>query len=224
MHMIKVVSVIQRKPGSAVEDFQRYWREQHAPIVSQLAGLRRYVQSHTLRAGYRKGQPAADGIAELWFDDLAALQALQGGAALTAVLADEPNFIDPGTHVQTLTTEHVIKNGAMPANGVKNIEFVKKRADRSVADFQRHWITVHGPLGASIKTVQRYVQSHTRVGAYAKATPPVYDGFALTWFEHTDAMRASATSPEYAATRADEENFLTIPLDFIITREHVIIG
>ncbi len=35
-------------------------------------------------------------------------------------------------------------------------------------------------------------------------------------------MRASARSPEYATTRADEDNFLTVPLDFIITREHVI--
>ena len=222
--MIKVVSVIQRKPGTTVEAFQQYWRHQHAAIVSRLPGLRRYVQSHTLLAGYRKSVPAADGIAELWFDDLAAMQALKGSAALTAVLADEPAFIDPTTHVQTLTTEHVIKNGAVPHDGVKNIEFVTKKAGMAVADFQRHWITVHGPLGASIKPVQRYVQSHTRSGAYGKATAPVYDGFALTWFEHTDAMRASALSPEYAATRADEENFLTLPIDFIITREHIIIG
>ena len=142
--MIKVVSVIQRKPGTTVEAFQQYWRHQHAAIVSRLPGLRRYVQSHTLLAGYRKSVPAADGIAELWFDDLAAMQALKGSAALTAVLADEPAFIDPTTHVQTLTTEHVIKNGAVPHDGVKNIEFVTKKAGMAVADFQRHWITMHG--------------------------------------------------------------------------------
>ena len=62
--MIKVVSVLQRKPGLSVEDFQRYWLNTHAAIVSKLPGLRRYVQSHTLLSGYRKTQPAADGIAE----------------------------------------------------------------------------------------------------------------------------------------------------------------
>ena len=46
--MIKVVSVLQRKPGMSVEDFQAYWLNKHAPIVSRLPGLRRYVQSHTL--------------------------------------------------------------------------------------------------------------------------------------------------------------------------------
>jgi len=46
-----------------------------------------------------------------------------------------------------------------------------------------------------------------------------YDGVAETWFDDTSAMRVSGASPEYAATRADEKNFLTEPLPFIITRE-----
>ncbi|MFH1240799.1 MAG: hypothetical protein V1689_00435 [Pseudomonadota bacterium] len=36
---------------------------------------------------------------------------------------------------------------------------------------------------------------------------------------YTAAMRLSAATPEYAATRADERNFLTEPLPFIITQE-----
>lgn len=109
--MIKIVSVLKRKPGLSVEDFQRYWRNNHAPIVSRLPGLRRYVQSHTLLGGYRRGQPAADGLAELWFDDSAALRALQGGPALAAVLADEPNFVNLRDFIQVYSEEHVIKDG-----------------------------------------------------------------------------------------------------------------
>lgn len=222
--MIKVISVLQRRPGMAVEDFQRHWRGEHAGIVSRLPGLRRYVQSHTLLSGYRKGQPAADGIAELWFDDTAALRALKDSAALAAVLADEPNFCDMTRFVQVHTGEIVIKDGPIPPDGVKNIEFVKRKAGMPVADFQHYWRTTHGPLGASIATVKRYVQCHTRVTAYDRAEPPALDGFALTWFENTAAMRESARSQEYEDTRADEDNFLTVPLDFIITREHVIIA
>ncbi len=222
--MIKVVSVLQRKPGLDVEDFQRYWLTNHAAIVSRLPGLRRYVQSHTLLSGYRRAQPAADGLAELWFDDSNALRALKDSPELKAVLADEPNFVDMMRFIQVHTEEHVIKDGPIPAGGVKNIEFVKKKAAMPVADFQRHWIVTHGPLGASIKTVTRYVQSHTRSTAYGRGADPALDGFALTWFENTDAMRESARTEEYARTRDDEENFLTIPLDFIITREHVIVA
>ena len=222
--MIKVVSVLQRKSGMSVEDFQRYWLHEHAPIVCRLPGLRRYVQSHTLLGGYRKGQPAADGLAELWFDDSNALRALPDTAQLQAVLADEPNFVDMARFIQVHTHEHVIKDGPVPAGGVKNIEFVTKKAAMSVADFQHYWITTHGPLGASIKTVARYVQSHTQATAYGRERPPALDGFALTWFENTQAMRESARTPEYQNTRADEQNFLTIPIDFIITREHIIVA
>ncbi len=222
--MIKVVSVLERKPSMSVEDFQHYWLNEHAAIVSRLPGLRRYVQSHTLLSGYRRGQPAADGLAELWFDDSHALRALKDSAALKTVLADEPNFVDMTRFIQVHTEEHVIKNGAIPTAGVKNIEFVTKKIGMSVADFQHYWITTHGPLGASIKTVMRYVQSHTRQTAYDRGSPPALDGFALTWFESTDAMRESARSREYESTRDDEENFLAIPLEFIITREHVIVA
>lgn len=221
--MIKVVSVLQRKPGLSVEDFQHYWLNKHAAIVSRLPQLRRYVQSHTLLSGYRQGAPAADGIAELCFDDSNALRALKDSVELKAVLADEPNFVDMTRFIQVHTEDRVIKNGAMPVNGVKNIEFVKRKVGMPVADFQHYWLTTHGPLGASIKTVTRYVQSHTRTSAYGRATPPPLDGFALTWFENTDAMRESARTQEYLDTRADEQNFLTIPLDFIITREHLIV-
>ncbi|MBK8957118.1 MAG: EthD family reductase [Proteobacteria bacterium] len=222
--MIKIVSVLQRKPGMSVEDFQAYWLNKHAPIVSRLPGLRRYVQSHTLLSGYRKAQPAADGIAELWFEDSEALRKLKDSTELAAVLADEPNFVDMTRFIQVHTEEHVIKDGPIPAGGVKNVEFVKKKAGMPLADFQRHWRVIHGPLGASIKTVTRYVQSHTRSSAYGRGADPALDGFALTWFDNTDAMRESARTREYADTRDDEDNFLTVPLDFIITKEHVIVA
>jgi hypothetical protein len=54
---------------------------------------------------------------------------------------------------------------------------------------------------------------------YDKENPPAYDGVAETWFDDTAAMRQGATTPEYAATRADEENFLAGDSPFIITRE-----
>jgi uncharacterized protein (TIGR02118 family) len=90
--------------------------------------------------------------------------------------------------------------------------------------FHRYWIDIHGPLGASIPQVRRYVQSHTRAGAYKDGRQPALDGVALTWFDDTSAMRAAATTEEYARTRGDESNFLDEPLDFVISKEHVIVG
>lgn len=220
--MIKSVVIFRRQPGMSVEDFGRHWQAAHAPLVCRLPGLRRYVQSQTLESAYRKFTPACDGVAELWFDDTAALRALASTAAYAAVLADEANFIDPASRIEILTDDIVIKDGPRPAGGVKNIELVKKRPDLTPEAFHSHWEVVHGPLGGSIPQVLRYVQSHTRLAAYRDGRQPPLDGVALTWFNDTQAMRASATTPEYERTREDEHNFVIEPLDFVITREREI--
>ena len=111
-----------------------------------------------------------------------------------------------------------------PAGGVKNIEFVTHKPGMPIAAFQRYWREVHGPLAALIPVIRRYVQSHTRASAYEGGRVPAYDGAAITWFDDTAAMRASALTAEYARTRADEANFVTPDPPFIITREHVIVA
>lgn len=222
--MVKVIAIIKRPAGMTVEAFQQHWRTSHADVVAKLPGLRRYVQSHTLLAGYRKGEPAWDGIAELWFDSMDALRALRGTPAYAAVEADEARFIDRSTMVSIVTDEHVIKDGAVPAGGVKNVEFVTHRADLAIDAFQTYWRETHGPIAAGIPQIRRYVQSHVRPSAYAGGRQPRYDGCAITWFDDTTAMRAAAATPAYATTRADESNFIAPDPPFIITSEHVIVA
>jgi uncharacterized protein (TIGR02118 family) len=222
--MVKAVSFFKRKPGMPVEEFQAYWRRSHPEVVLRLPGVRRYVQSHTRPAGYRKGEPIYDGIAELWFEDTKALAALRGTPEMAAVETDEAWFIDRSTMRLILTEEHVIKDGPAPPGGVKNIEFVTRKPGLAVDEFQRYWREVHGPLAAQIPVIRRYVQSHTRPSAYERGRTPAYDGVAITWFEDTQAMRASAATAQYARVRADEPSFIA-PGDppFIITTEHVVI-
>ena len=224
--MVKLIVYFKRREEMEVEPFQEYWRTRHAEVVRGLPGLRRYVQSHTLLSGYRKGEPAYDGIAEVWFDDVDAIRALDGTAALEAVQADEAKFIDRSTMKTLLTGEHVVKDGGdLPDGCVKNVEFVRRRPDLEVDAFQRYWREVHGPLASEIPVILRYVQSHCRPGGYAGGRRPPCDGVAITWFESTDAMRESAKTDAYARTRADEANFIAPgELPFIITREHVVIA
>lgn len=222
--MIKVITVFKRRIALAPAAFGEYWRDAHAPLVRRLPGLRRYVQSQTIPGGYRRAEPAIDGMAELWFEDTAALRALAGSPELAAVRADEAQFIDPASRREIVTEDVVIKDGAIPQPSVKNIELVVRRTGMAPEAFHRYWIDVHGPLGASIPQVHRYVQSHTRLAAYRAGAEPDLDGVALTWFDDTAAMRAAATTPEYARTRADEHNFVTEPLAFVITHERVMLG
>jgi uncharacterized protein (TIGR02118 family) len=222
--MLKIITLFKRRADLSLAEMETYWIERHAALVRRLPSLRRYVQSQTIAGGYKKGEPAIDGMAELWFDDTAALRALSNSPELKAVLNDEANLLDPASRCEIITEDVVIKDGQIPANGVKNVELVVKRPDLAPEKFHRYWIDIHGPLGGSIPQVHRYVQSHTRLPAYRDGRKPPLDGVALTWFDDTAAMRAAALTPEYANTRADEHNFLTEPLAFVITRQRVMLG
>jgi uncharacterized protein (TIGR02118 family) len=221
--MIKLIGYLKRKPGLAVEEFQRRWLA-HGVEVATLPGLRRYVQSHTLLNGYRKGQPIYDGLAELWFEDVAACRVAVASRAAAKIKSERATFADQTSVGRMLMRDHVIKDGPLPADAVRSIEFVTRKVGLPVADFQHHWRDRHGPLAARIPVVLRYVQSHALAEDYQHGSGPPWDGLALTWFASTDAMRFSATTPEYAATLADDHRFVTPgqpPL--IIAREHVIV-
>lgn len=223
--MIKVAELVKRPEGMTVEDFQLHWLENHGPIVSQIPGLRRYVQSHPLLGGYRSGELVFDGLAELWFDDKAALAAIASTPEFAAAKADEPNFSDGSKLIELVVDEVVIRDVEPPANAIKSIEFLTFRDDLDPEQARAHWRGPHGQLASKIPGLTRYVQSHVRPGAYRDGARPAYDGMAITWFESIDVMRSIKDQPETLATRADEPNFIALGLPpVLLTREHIIVG
>ncbi len=105
--LIKRVSFIKRKPGMSPEEFSRYWREVHGPLALDLPGMRRYVQCHVVPSAYDTGEPAYDGVAQLWFETMADLQyALNSSAYKEGAQADGPRFVDPDRLVHLLTEEN----------------------------------------------------------------------------------------------------------------------
>jgi len=210
MSPVKWIAFVKRKPGVAVEAFQERWR-----ASGPISGVQGHVRSAVLVSGYHKGEPFCDGMVELWFADLPALEA--GRGAIAAVQSNA--LCDPTKTITLATTEHLIKDGPKPPSGVKNVELVTRRRDLPVEEFHRYWLEHHGPLAATIPPILRYVQSHSIDDARTRR----YDGIASTWFEDTNAMRRSAESEAYRLTREDEDNFISGPLGFVITREQVIV-
>ena len=103
--MVKLIYCITKKPDMSVEEFQRYWRDVHAPIAAAIPGVRRYVQCHVVPELYGGQQPAFDGAAELWWDDLDAMRAAMGTPEVKAAMEDEKNFIDHSRVASFVTIE-----------------------------------------------------------------------------------------------------------------------
>ncbi|MEJ7717280.1 MAG: EthD domain-containing protein, partial [Thermoleophilaceae bacterium] len=106
--MIKLAFTLRRRPDLSREQFQRYWREQHAPLVrghAETLRIRRYVQLHTRETAadeglreHRSHEEPYDGVAELWFDSVEDLMAAfgnpEGQTAAAELLEDEARFVD----------------------------------------------------------------------------------------------------------------------------------
>lgn len=67
--MIKSIALAHRKTGMTREEYNRYWKEEHAPLAVRLIpGLRKYVQNHFVDVpGY---QYEGDGFVEMWYDSV----------------------------------------------------------------------------------------------------------------------------------------------------------
>lgn len=95
--MIKTVGLLTRKPGWTHEQFMKHWVEVHAPLALAVPGLRRYVQNHIVgerrRSDIEETAVEIDGIAELWFDDRAALDKASQSPEMKALHADGAKFI-----------------------------------------------------------------------------------------------------------------------------------
>lgn len=106
--MIKLVYCITKKPGLSDAEFFHYWQHVHGPIGARIPGLRRLVQSHALRVAGDARQRGYDGMAELWFDDYAALLAARQSREWQESSADEANFIDHRRVAYFISQEHEI--------------------------------------------------------------------------------------------------------------------
>ena len=76
--------LLSRKPGISHDEFVKHWVEIHAPLAYACPGISRYTVTIVKSSSTRKDVPALnvaiDGIAEMWFKDQAAMDALPGVA------------------------------------------------------------------------------------------------------------------------------------------------
>ncbi|MEZ5235438.1 MAG: EthD family reductase [Acidimicrobiia bacterium] len=183
--MIRLVFLLRRQPHLSLEEFHRYWLEEHGPLVAshqRALGVLRYTQSHRLgdaaderMAAARGGmEPPYDGAAELWFASEAALAEAgatpAGRAAGRALLEDEARFIDLPSSPLWLAHEYPQINPnpetvvARPRSTVVKLHFPLRHVPSlTLEEAQLRWRVEHGPLIRSMAPAMgmlRYQQVH----------------------------------------------------------------
>ena len=79
--------LLRRPPAWTRERFQRWWLDEHVPYVKVLPDLRKYRVCLVTGSTSHEGREPWDGVAELWFDTRAALEAAWSSAAGETALA-----------------------------------------------------------------------------------------------------------------------------------------
>jgi len=104
---VKGLFLLKRRAGMSPEEFQDYWLHKHAPLVPREPGLLQYVQCHHVLEGYADGEPAYDGVAELWWRDRAAFDRYWNSDALQEEFAtDPPQFMNVDASTGILAEEY----------------------------------------------------------------------------------------------------------------------
>jgi uncharacterized protein (TIGR02118 family) len=115
--MVKVSVLLKRKPGLTPEEFHRYWREVHGPLLVKQPGLmrhiRKYVQCHSIADAFADMPGVVssefDGIAEMWGDSVDNVRrGLAEPAYLEVIRPDEEKFLDLPKCVFIVTEEIVM--------------------------------------------------------------------------------------------------------------------
>jgi len=104
--MIKVVMTWKRNPRRTPEECERHYLDQHTKLalasIEAGTGLRAYVQNRVVGCQWHnfnspesvEGEPDFDRYVELYFDDAEAMATSFAGADMTAIFADQVNFMD----------------------------------------------------------------------------------------------------------------------------------
>lgn len=212
----------------SVAEFQRYWLEVHAVrYAAMIPQIRRYLIDTVIPFGPAGTSAPWNGVAEIWLDDeREQVASLQTPEFLQARL-DEPRWAAFWRTVVLDTDPHEVLSGLeqvqQPA-GVKLILLAKRAAGVSLKEFRQRSLSKHADLVLEVPGLRRYVQGHTRDGAYAVGEA-VLDGAYQFWFDDLAALEQALGSPQFARAEEDLMSFV-VPryIHRLVVAEHWVIG
>jgi uncharacterized protein (TIGR02118 family) len=180
--MQRVVIYLKRRADLPQPVFFDWWLGQHRALAEQLPGLRRYIIS--LAADAPDGP--FDGMAELWFDDLAAADAAFASPAGETARTDADARVARRERLNL--AEHMIIDHPAPPR-FKYTAGLKRRADMTREAFAHWWLERHVPYVKRFPAVRKY-----RVSLVESGPESFVDGVAEVWFDDMATLRRVTAS------------------------------
>ena len=107
-----MIITIKRRDGMSHEEFVRYQREIHRPLLMSIPEaqryIRRFVVSYPIEAPDYSG-PDYDSVVEGWFDSMEDMNALYFSENFATIVApDHENFMDLSSYGRIVAEEDVV--------------------------------------------------------------------------------------------------------------------
>ncbi len=177
--MINAITIIKKKQNLTYENFQNYWKNEHAEIVTRSPLVGTYVQSHPIYNDKLTFEDTVDGIAEIWFEDTNAMRSLAATKEYKDIQNDEKVFID-GSAVRLIIAEDIITfEGSVSDH--KLIIFMHKSSNVELTDFRNDLVDMASQY--SKKHVNRMKVSLPKIAGYKGDKSPAWDAILTFWLD-----------------------------------------
>jgi len=239
--MIRLVHLLKRNPDMPLDEFNRWLRDEHAPLVAYHQanlGILRYVQTHrnesTLpleqQTSEARGgiQPPYDALAEIWWDSEEDIDNILSSSAYKEILGHQrlgiyqqqsPLWLAHEYPQVATQPQRVV---AASKSGVVKIHFaINQVPTMSLAEGQRYWLTRHGPLIRSMapaRGMAAYTQVHRvdtplsdKLRTLHGSEAEPYMGHAEAWFDRSVARTGAEAVAAAVRAIEDEKVFIDLP-------------
>jgi uncharacterized protein (TIGR02118 family) len=202
--MIYRSALISRRPGIGEAEFRDHWIRIHGGLASHLPGVGTYRQNHIAERFHEARDvpvQAIDGISQLAFDSIAAMELSDASPEYAAVKADIPEF-QGGITILVLES-HVLGTAAdidRRKLSAKLLWLSTRRASVPSARLKDDWLRKAPGLEPLPAGARRYVQNFVVDRSHpVHAGVPAGDAAAVEtlsemWFDDVDALRAAVQS------------------------------
>lgn len=228
--MIVRMGFLTRKAGLSRAAFAQHWQGGHGPIAARFPGLRGYIQNlvvddRQLAIAHRRGDWSIDGISQLWFDDLASMDAAIRAPNYAPALSDETAFIGDISLVACET--NVVKAPEEGVPLIKRMSILTRPEGMTPETFKHEWWGFHAEAVSKFPGLAGYRQNLVVArGRTLDAVPTAaelrIDGVVELFFRSVADLEAAFASPAAVVSQGHARDFIAEITTFLVEPRRVV--